>query len=85
MKTIILQGTNVSLYIFEDNVVVDIAADKTTIGNPATEYILDCNTSNVTLYENVTPPEDWVGWKYLFDGTEWALNPGYNPPTPPQE
>jgi hypothetical protein len=83
MKTIIRNETNVSLYIFVDDV-VDIAADKTTVGNPVIEYILDCNTSNATVYENVTPPEDWKSWKYLFDGTTWTLNPDYNPPIPPQ-
>lgn len=83
MKTIIRNETNVSLYIFEDEVVVDITADKTAVGNPVFEYILDCNTSNATVYEGVTPPVDWKGLKYCFNGTEWTPNPNYNPLTPP--
>jgi phosphatidylethanolamine-binding protein (PEBP) family uncharacterized protein len=83
MKTIISNETNVSLYIFADDVVVDIAADKTNLGNPVNTHILDCNSSNVTLYEGVTPPDEWKSHKYLFDGTNWTANPNYNPRTPP--
>jgi hypothetical protein len=83
MKTIVRNGTNVSLYLFEDSQFVDIAADKTTIGNPPILYVDDCDSSNVTLFEGVTEPENWTGWKYFYTAADgWVLNPDYVPPTP---
>jgi hypothetical protein len=80
MKTIVRKGTNVSLYLFDDSVYVDIAADKTTIGDPATLYIDDCTTANATLFEGVTTPEEWTGWKYLYTTESgWELNPNWTP------
>ena len=83
MKTIIRNGTNVSLYLFDDATDVVVTDTEITVGNPAEFIIGDCNTSNATLYTDVTDPGDWVGWKYLFDGTVWTLNPDYVPPEPP--
>jgi hypothetical protein len=86
MKTIVRNDNNISLYLFDDSQFVNIAADITTVGNPAILYIDDCNSSNVTLFENVTNPEGWVGWKYFYtveDG--WVLNPNWVPPEEPQE
>jgi hypothetical protein len=85
MKTIIRNDTNVSIHLFNDDAVVSIANDKTTVGNPVTMYILDCTSANTTLHENVTPPSDWKGQKYLFNGTDWTANPNYAELTPPQE
>jgi hypothetical protein len=82
MKTITRNGSNVSLYLFEDSQFVGIAADKTTIGNPAILYIDDCNSSNVTLIENVTQPEGWTGCKYVYTvANGWQLNPDWIDPT----
>lgn len=81
MKTIVRNETNVSLYLFDDSEVVDIGADQTVIGNPPRLIIADCNTSNAILFENVTDPGDWAGWKYLYTaGGGWQLNPDWNPP-----
>ena len=81
MKTIVRNGSNVSLYLFEDSEVVNIQADKTVVGNPERLIISDCNTSNATLFESVTNPEEWTGWKYLYtDENGWELNPDWTPP-----
>ena len=81
MKTIVRKNNNLSLYLFDDSEFVDIAEDKTTIGNPPILYIDDCNSSNVTLFENVTSPENFRGWKYFYtDADGWVLNPDWNPP-----
>lgn len=37
----------------------------------------DINTGNCMLYNDVVMPEDYEGGKYLFDGTDWSLNPDY--------
>lgn len=39
----------------------------------------DLNSTNAVLVENVTPPEDWRGCKYLYDGA-WTLNPKWVDP-----
>lgn len=83
MKTIVRNGSNVSLYLFEDSVYVDIAADKTTVGDPVQFYVDDCDSSNVTLFEGVTAPAEWTGWKYLYTAADsWVLNPDWTPPEP---
>lgn len=81
MKTIVRNGSNVSLYLFENSVPVVIAADKTTVGDPATLYIDDCTTANATLFEGVTEPTGWKGWKYLYTAKGgWVLNPNWTTP-----
>ena len=81
MKTIIKNDTNASLYIFNDDVVVDIQSGQTSVGDPVTLYIADCNSTNVTLVENVTPPADWFGHKYLYTAADgWQSNPNWVDP-----
>ena len=81
MKTIIKNDTNASLYIFNDDVVVDIQSGQTSVGDPVTMYIADCNSTNVTLVENVTPPVDWTGHKYFYTAADgWQLNPDWVDP-----
>ena len=82
MKTIVSLGTNTSLYIFEDNEVVDMQADRTAVGDPLAFYIGDCKTSNAALIENVTPPEDWAVGKYTYTASGgWEVDPNWIDPT----
>lgn len=83
MKTLVKD--NKSIYIFDDAEVLDITADNIQVGEPARFIISDCNSSNVTLYTDVTPPEDWVGHKYFFDGTTWTENPDWVDPATLEE
>lgn len=80
MKTLTRNDNNISLYIFDDAKLVSVQADRTVVGSPEELIIADCNSGNVTLHENVTPPEDWTGWKYFFDGTTWTQNPDWVDP-----
>lgn len=73
MKTIIENATSESLYIFEDSKVINILDSKMTVGDPVELMVLDCNSTNVFLANNVNPPEDWEGRKYTFDSTTWAV------------
>jgi len=66
-----------SCYLYGDDEVIVIGEDSTVVGNPPILIIGDINSQNGELYENVTPPEDWVGNKYLFDGIEWTPNPDF--------
>ena len=79
MKTLIRQNTNVSLYLFDDAETVVMTATETTIGNPPTRIVQDCHTGNATLVSDVTAPQAWTGWKYLYDG-QWTLNPDWVEP-----
>jgi len=80
MKTLVKNSDKMSLYVFDDNEALDIQADKIVVGDPERMIIGDCNSGNVTLHENITPPNDWVGGKYFFDGTDWTQNPNYVEP-----
>ena len=76
MKTI-TNDTQISIYVFEDDKVLDITAENIIVGDPVEFIIADCNSSNTTLHEGVESPGDWIGSKYLFDGTNWTANENY--------
>lgn len=77
MKTIVSNASNLSKYIFDDSATVTVNADN--IVTP--DFIIgDLNSSNATLHSSVTPPDDWAGDKYTFDGTSWTLNPDWADP-----
>jgi len=78
MKTLTKDG--LSVYLFEDDKALLIEIDKITVGDPVEFIIADCNSGNAILHEGVTGPEDWVGGKYLFDGTDWTMNPDWVSP-----
>ena len=82
MKTIIENTTNLSKYMFEDAAVISVEAGSIT----TPDFIVgDLNSGNCTLVEGVTAPADWVGNKYTFDGTTWAVNADYVEPEEPEE
>lgn len=72
MKTLVHNLTGLSRFVFEDTDVITLDDTKTV--TPAF-IIQDLNSSNSTLYVNVTPPVDWEGNKYMFDGTTWQIDP----------
>jgi hypothetical protein len=81
MQTITHNSSTISAYLYADDDIITATAENTTIPY-ATEFddamlISDLNTSNSTIHTGVTPPLDWVGGKYFFDGTTWADNPDY--------
>lgn len=80
MKTLIENATRESKYVWADDVVISQTASNTVA--PDT-IILDMNSANSTLVENVTPPEDWAGCKYLYDAGAWTLNPNWVDPNTP--
>tara|TARA_R110000782_G_scaffold262991_1_gene355425 strand:- start:71 stop:370 length:300 start_codon:yes stop_codon:yes gene_type:complete len=81
MKT--LTKNNLSLYLLEDAEEVTLTDTNVVVG---TRFIVDdCNSSDSVLHEGVaTPPGDWVGHMYTYNGTAWALNPAYTPPEEPE-
>lgn len=78
MQTITKDGS--SCYLYDDSEVINIQDNITIIGNPESLIIGDINSINGKVYKNVTPPDDWEGNKYLFDGTIWTISPNYVPP-----
>ena len=82
MKTIVQNTTNLSKYVFEDAAVVTLEAGQ--IVTP--DFIIgDLNQDNATMFTGVTPPTDWAGNKYFFDGTSWTVNPDWVDPTAEDE
>lgn len=72
MKTII-DKSNCSKFLLDDNVTVEIRDDVTIVGNPVQFIVADLNTGNATVIENVTEPEDWYGCKYNYVNGAWEL------------
>lgn len=85
MKTIVRNINRVSLYLFEDDVLLQANATQIAVGNPIQFIIGDLNDSNVTIYDGITAPDDWRGEKYLYVDGEWLLNPDYIEPVIEQE
>lgn len=82
MKTIVEIATGLSKYVFEDDASVIMGADNIVTPN----FIIgDLNTGNATMHEGVTPPADWSGNKYTFDGTTWTANPDWVEPDAVEE
>ena len=77
MKTIVETGTNLSKYVFDDAAELTVSGDN--IATP--QFIIgDLNSDNAVVHDGVTPPEDWVGNKYTFDGASWAVNLDWSEP-----
>jgi hypothetical protein len=77
MKTLIFTETKESKYIWEDSALIVLTETQTNAPNL---FIMDLNSTNAVLIENVTPPADWRGCKYLYDGA-WTLNPKWVDPS----
>ena len=75
MKTLVRLPEGASTFLFQDTDDIYLFDTHVEINNPPTLVIADLNNQNVAVVENITPPEDWLGWKYLFDGTTWTPNP----------
>ena len=80
MKTIIDEN-NCSKYLFADDKIVTVKSDCIEVGNPAEFMIGDMNSSNATLIEGVTEPDDWVGCKYNYVNGVWELCPDWIDPS----
>ena len=77
MKTITLNSNNISAYTFDD--AHDLVATGENITCP--HFIIgDLNSTNATIHTGVTPPADWQGGRYTFDGTTWAEVAGWVDP-----
>lgn len=80
MKIITRVATKVALYAFNDNEVISLNANSTSIGDPVELIISDCDLSNSLVFDQVeNMPEDWIGGKYCFNGQSWTLNDQYKP------
>ena len=77
MQTITFNDSNKSVYTFEDADTLTATAENITTPNL---IIGDMNSSNATIHTGVTPPADWQGGKYLFDGTSWTTNEDWTDP-----
>ena len=78
MKTIVENSTKLSKYIFADDASVTISSDNIVTPN---FIIADLNSGNSSMIENVTPPENWSGNRYTYDGSTWTANPDWVDPT----
>lgn len=72
MKTI-LDAQNCSKYLLEDDKNVTVKDDCIEVGSPVEFIIGDLNSSNATLIEGVTEPDDWYGCKYNYVNGAWEL------------
>ena len=75
MKTLCKDG--LSYYLFEDSKSVVFSDVNIAVGDPLEFYVGDCNNSNAILHQSVTAPNEYVGGKYMFDGTTWSDNPAW--------
>jgi hypothetical protein len=78
MFTTLVDSSNVSIYLYhdEDAANVKITESGVTYGaeNTSTYY----NSTNCRLVSNTTPPEDWIGSKYVYDSSNNTYIPNPN-------
>lgn len=79
-KTVTLKDGNISAILFDDAETIVMEEARICVGDPWFNIIYDCNSVNSVLHSNVTAPQDWFPQKYLFDGSNWALNPDFEAP-----
>lgn len=81
MKTIVRIDTDASIVLVSDQTAVTPTFDCVFVGSGRNLFVLgDRNVQTVDVFENVTAPDDWAPYKYLFDGTAWTPNPDYVAP-----
>jgi hypothetical protein len=71
MKTIIFNDSNISVYVWENDVEITTTEESITCSD---FLITDMNSNNATIYEDITPPSGWQSGKYFYDGSDWTLN-----------
>ncbi len=81
MKTIIDNETKTSKYLVADDYVIESSESSITMGDPVDFIIGDLNSTNSTIIEGVTEPDDWFGCKYTCgaDGTFTAIEGWVDP------
>ena len=79
MKILTIEN-GLAVHAFEDDVDVTITDSQVEVGNPLLYINMDYNSSNCTLYTDVTLPDDYTVGKYTFDGSSWTLNLGWATP-----
>jgi hypothetical protein len=80
MKTIVETSTGVSVYLFNDEAAPEITETHVVFNGDVVDVQL--NSTNASIVENISPPEDWIGRKYILNNGEWSQNP--KDPTLPQ-
>lgn len=83
MKTIVENQSNISKYLFDDTKSITIKDDCTEVGSPIEFIIGDLNNTNCAVFDVANVPDDWVGGKYFFDGSDWTINNNWKPPADP--
>ena len=82
MKTIVCD-LGCSKYLVADDYSVVVSAEHIEMGDPSNlDFIIgDLNSTNSTVIEGVTTPDDWYGCRYncAADGT-WSLVAGWADP-----
>lgn len=82
MKTLVRVDTDASIVAVSDATPILLLTDRVVVGSGKNIFTLgDHSVETLTLFENVTIPDDWATYKYLFDGTAWTLNPAWVDPT----
>ena len=84
-QTITKNDGNVSLYLFDDDVEVNLSATPNATvrnnGDNGDFDIGDLNASNATLHTGVTAPDGYKIGKHTYNGSSWGLVSGWVDPT----
>lgn len=70
MKTIVKD--RVSLMVFPDD--TPITMGETIVIGESGRYRIGNKANDHVVYENVTPPENYLGKRFCYNGTEWTKN-----------
>ena len=80
-KIIIDSSEKISKYLFRDDRVLDVTEENiivyTADGTTVDFIIGDMNSTNSTLVENVTEPENYSDNKYTYEDETWTVVRGW--------
>lgn len=79
MKTIVRQSDKMSLFIFANDEAFNLTSTRLEIGNPIHTICADCTTENCEILDCSDAPSDWMGLKYIYNGS-WAVSPDWVEP-----
>ena len=73
MKTIILNDTKESMYLFQDEAFVEIGDEYFEFAGQLVNS--EINNKVASVIPCSQSPDDWIGMRYIYDNDTWTLNP----------
>jgi hypothetical protein len=79
-KILVNKENDIAVLHFSDSVDVTVNSNNVVAGAPHNNTITNFNSSNATLYTDVTLPDDFMDGRYKYDGSNFTANSDWQNP-----